>query len=78
MVSVAFVFRKKILQEPDLDYNKEFQIAQAMELAAHDVSVLRGSKPYRMMQTPVHNLCHKKEQSHMQRRVELYRCGGDH
>uniref|UniRef100_A0A1X7SFR9 Reverse transcriptase RNase H-like domain-containing protein n=1 Tax=Amphimedon queenslandica TaxID=400682 RepID=A0A1X7SFR9_AMPQE len=28
--------QRRLLQEPDLDYDKAFQIAQAMELAAHD------------------------------------------
>ena len=35
--------QKRLLQEPDLDYDKAFQIAQAMELAAHDVSIYLGA-----------------------------------
>ena len=60
--------QRTLLQEPDLDYNKAFQIAQAMELATHNVSDLPGSKPQHMTQTPVHNLHRKKEQLHTQRR----------
>lgn len=70
--------QRRLLQEPDLDYEKAFQIAQAMELAAHDVSDLPGSKSQYQAQPPVHNLHHKKEQLHTQSKVECYRCGGDH
>ena len=70
--------QRRLLQEPDLDYEKAFQIAQAMELAAHDVSDLHGSKSQYQTQPPVHNLHHKKDQSHTQSQVECYRCGGDH
>uniref|UniRef100_A0A1X7UD72 Uncharacterized protein n=1 Tax=Amphimedon queenslandica TaxID=400682 RepID=A0A1X7UD72_AMPQE len=71
--------QRRLLQEPDLDYDKAFQIAQAMELAAHDVSDLPGSKSSQhQTPTPVHNLQNKKESSHRQSKVECYRCGGDH
>uniref|UniRef100_A0A1X7VLF9 CCHC-type domain-containing protein n=1 Tax=Amphimedon queenslandica TaxID=400682 RepID=A0A1X7VLF9_AMPQE len=63
-----------LLQEPDLYYDKVFQIAQAMELVAHDVSHLPGSKSQHQTPTPVR----KKELSYRQSKVECYRCGGDH
>uniref|UniRef100_A0A1X7UVX3 Uncharacterized protein n=1 Tax=Amphimedon queenslandica TaxID=400682 RepID=A0A1X7UVX3_AMPQE len=45
-----------------------------MELAAPDVSDRPESKSQHQMQTPVHNLQHKKESSHMLSKVECYRC----
>uniref|UniRef100_A0A1X7T2A1 Reverse transcriptase domain-containing protein n=1 Tax=Amphimedon queenslandica TaxID=400682 RepID=A0A1X7T2A1_AMPQE len=67
-----------LLQEPDLDYDKVFQIVQAMQLVAHDVSDIPGSKSQHQTLTPVHNLQHKKESSYRQSKVECYRYGGYH
>ena len=68
--------QRRLLQEADLSYEVAFQKAQAMEVAALDVSKMSPQKPSQPS-NPVHNFRNKPE-PHRQRKIECYRCGAEH
>ena len=71
--------QRRLLQEPDLSYDKAFEKAQSMETAAQDVVNMSTENKL----APVHNIRNKSGASkHADTtsfaRVECYRCGGNH
>ena len=63
----------RLLAEPDLTYDRTLQLAQAMETAERDRQQLKGGKDNSIL---YHQS--KTGKSSTQRRVECYRCCGNH
>ena len=70
--------QRRLLQEADLNYERALQLAQAMELAAQDITSLSGKPEGKPQHVPaVQNLHHRKD-SITRSKIECFRCGGDH